>query len=66
MDGRKRREDKKKESRKGMEYVGKGKKVKDWKGMEERRKASKDRICVERLGTGKRGVRKWMRTEGSG
>ena len=47
MDGRKQREDKKKDSRKGMEYVGKGNKVKDWKGMEERRKASKDGICVK-------------------
>lgn len=31
-----------------MEYVGKVKKVKGWKGMEERRKASQDGICIER------------------
>lgn len=31
VDGRKQREAKEKESRKGMEYVGKGKKVKGWK-----------------------------------
>ena len=31
VDGMKQREVKEKESRKGMEYVGKGKKVKGWK-----------------------------------
>lgn len=66
VDGRKQREAKEKESRKGVEYVEKGKKVKGWKGKEERRKASKYGICVERLGTGKRAVRKWIRIEGSG
>lgn len=34
--------------------------------MEERRKASQDGICVERLGKGKRDARKWMRIEGRG
>lgn len=38
VDGMKQREAKEKESRKGVEYVGKGKKVKGWKGKEERGK----------------------------
>ena len=60
VDGREKREAKEKESRKGMERERKR------EGKEERRKASKDGICVERLGTGKRDARKWIRIEGSG
>ena len=48
VDGRKQREAKEKESRKGMEYVGKGKKVKGWKGKEERGK-----------GREKKGIKVW-------
>lgn len=48
VDGRKKREAKEKESRKGVEYVGKGKKVKGWKGKEERGK-----------GREKKGIKVW-------
>ena len=48
VDGRKKREAKEKESRKGVEYVGKGKKVKGWKGKEERGK-----------GREKKGIQVW-------